>query len=258
MGRVEGKVAIVTGAAQGLGAAGARLLAREGASVVLTDLQGEAGEAAAQAIRAAGGRAMFVAHDVCSEDAWRSVVASAFAQFGALHVLVNCAGIGTPGGTVESLSLADWRRMMTVNLESVFLGTREGIAAMRRTGAGGSIVNFSSIHGLTGAPRTAAYGASKGGVRLFTKAAALHCARSGYRIRVNSIHPGFIETPMLVSAMSGRGDLDTERRIAESAVPLGRIGEADDIAYGVLYLASDESKYVTGAELVIDGGYTAQ
>ena len=258
MRRVEGKTAIVTGAAQGLGEATSRLLAREGAKVVLTDLQAERGEAVARSIREAGGEALFIRHDAGLEDEWPRVIDLARTQFGGLHILVNNAGIGLPGGTAESLSLEDWRRMITVNLDSVFLGTRAGIAAMRQTGAGGSIVNLSSMHGITGAPRTAAYGAAKGGVRSFTKAAALHCARAGYGIRVNSVHPGYIRTPMLEGAMRSRGALAAEERAAEAATPLGRIGEPDDIAYGILYLASDESKYVTGTELVIDGGYTAQ
>jgi NAD(P)-dependent dehydrogenase (short-subunit alcohol dehydrogenase family) len=258
MGRVEGKVAIVTGAASGLGAATARLLAREGAKVVLTDLDRQGGEASIKAIRDDGGTALFLTQDVTVEDLWPTIVGRAESEFGGLHILVNNAGIGLPAGTVESQTLAEWRRMIEINLESVFLGTRCAIGAMRRTGQGGSIVNLSSIHGLTGSPHIAAYGASKGGVRSFTKAAALHCARSGYRIRVNSVHPGYIWTPMLEGAMHVRGELNAQRQAAEAATPLGRIGEPIDIAYGILYLASDESKYVTGTELVIDGGYTAQ
>lgn len=257
MGRVAGKIAIVTGAASGMGEASAKLLAREGAAVVVSDLQVEKGQAVADAIAAAGGRSLFVSHDVTSEDGWKSVVAQTIAAFGGLHILVNNAGVGAPFGSVEDLSLDDWRKVMAVNMEGVFLGTKYGIEAIRKTGDGGSIVNFSSTMGLVGSPSTAAYVASKGGVKLFTKSAALHCAKERYGIRVNSVCPGWIRTPMSSGALDklaagGQGNK------AVDLTPLGRVGEPDDIAYGVLYLASDESSFVTGTELVIDGGYTAQ
>lgn len=258
MGRLANKVALVTGAASGLGAATATLLACEGAKVVLTDLDAETGEAAATAIVDAGCDAAFVRLDVSREDDWDEAIERTMAMFGGLHVLVNNAGVAFPNGSVEGQTLDDWRAIMSVNLEGVFLGTKAGIAAMRKTGGGGSIINFSSILGIGGSATTAAYCASKGGVRLFTKSAALHCAKAGYRIRVNSIHPGYIWTPMLEETLRRRGDIDEERKKIEALTPLGHAGVPDDIAYGVLYLASDESKFVTGTELVIDGGYLAQ
>lgn len=259
MGRVSGKVAIVTGAASGIGTATSRLLACEGAKIVLTDLQAEQGESVAAAICKTGGEALFMAHDVTAEAGWQTVIEQTLTRFGGLHILVNNAGVAFPNGSVEQQSLDDWRTVMSVNMEGVFLGTKYGIVAMRRTGAGGSIINFSSILGIGGSGTTAAYCASKGGVRLFTKSAALHCAQAGYRIRVNSVHPGYIWTPMLEGTLRKRGgDMEIERKRVEGLTPLGHTGEPDDIAYGVLYLASDESKFVTGTELVIDGGYLAQ
>ena len=257
MGRVAGKIAIITGAASGMGEATARLLAREGAAVVVSDLQRDKGEAVAAGIKAAGGRSIYVAHDVTSEEGWQATVARTLDVFGGLHILVNNAGVGAPFGSVEQLSLDDWRKVMSVNMEGVFLGTKFGIEAMRKTGQGGSIVNFSSTMGIVGSPSTAAYVASKGGVKLFTKSAALHCAKERYGIRVNSVCPGWIRTPMSSGAIdklaaSGEGNKAVE------LTPLGRVGEPDDVAYGVLYLASDEASFVTGTELVIDGGYTAQ
>jgi 3(or 17)beta-hydroxysteroid dehydrogenase len=256
MGRVAGKVAIVTGGALGIGRATARLLAREGARVVVTDVLADEGRAVAEEIGERGGEARFLEHDVTSEDAWSAVVRDTLAAWGRLEVLVNNAGIAIPG-TAEETSLEDWRRLMAVNLDGVFLGTRHAIPAMRDSG-GGSIVNLSSIEGLIGDPGLAAYNASKGGVRIFTKSAALHCAKAGYRIRVNSVHPGYIWTPMVEGYLSTQDDPAAGKRYLESLHPVGHLGEPDDIAYGILYLASDESKFVTGAELVIDGGYTAQ
>ncbi|GAA2832637.1 NAD(P)-dependent dehydrogenase (short-subunit alcohol dehydrogenase family) [Aminobacter aminovorans] len=257
MGRVEGKVAIVTGAASGMGEASAKLLARQGAVVVVSDLQADKGRQVAESIRIAGGRSLYAEHDVTSEAGWQDVMSKTLEAFGGLHILVNNAGVGAPFGSVEDLSLDDWRKVMAVNMEGVFLGTKYGIEAMRKSGKGGSIVNFSSTMGLVGSPSTAAYVASKGGVRLFSKSAALHCAKERYGIRVNSIHPGWIRTPMSSAALdklavSGAGNKAVE------LTPLGRVGEPEDVAYGVLYLASDESGFVTGTELVIDGGYTAQ
>lgn len=256
MGRVADKVAIVTGGALGIGRASAALLAREGAKVVVTDILVEEGEAAVEEIRKAGGEARFLEHDVTSEEAWRRVVADTVAAHGRLDILVNNAGLGI-GGTAEDTMLEDWRKLMAVNLDAVFIGTREAIAAMKVSG-GGSIVNLSSIEGLIGDPNLAAYNASKGGVRIFTKSAALHCAKAGHRIRVNSVHPAYIWTPMVENFLKAQGDLESGKRFLESLHPIGHLGEPDDIAYGILYLASDEAKFVTGSELVIDGGYTAQ
>ena len=258
MNRVANKIAIVTGAALGLGAASARMLAREGATVVLTDLKNHEGEAVAAAITADGGRALFLHHDVGSEEDWKAVIQQTVAQFGRLDVLVNNAGVGV-GAPPEEQSLEQWRWLMRINLDGVFLGTKHAILAMKKhPPKGGSIINLSSIEGLVGDPNLGAYNASKGGVRLYTKSVALYCAKSGLNIRVNSIHPGYIWTPMVESYLREHGDVAEGRKAVDAMHPIGHMGEPDDIAYGVVYLASDESKFVTGAELVIDGGYTAQ
>jgi NAD(P)-dependent dehydrogenase (short-subunit alcohol dehydrogenase family) len=211
----------------------------------------------AAGIVAAGGRGLFAHLDVASEDSWKGVIARAMDAFGGLHILVNNAAVAAPAGSVEELSLDDWRAVMTVNMEGVFLGTKYGIQTMRATGGGGSIVNFSSTMGVVGSPSTAAYVASKGGVRLFSKSAALHCARRRYGIRVNTVIPSWIRTPMSMAAMdrlaaAGNADLPIEQ------TPMGRLGEPDEVAWGVLFLASDESSFMTGTDLVIDGGYLAQ
>jgi NAD(P)-dependent dehydrogenase (short-subunit alcohol dehydrogenase family) len=258
MDRVKGKIAIVTGGALGIGRACALLLAREGAKVAVTDIDDGNGNAVVREIEAGGGQALYLHHDVAREADWESVVAQTVQRFGGLHILVNNAGIAAGGGNVEQASLADWRRLMSINLDGVFLGMKHGIAAMRRTGQGGSVVNLSSILGLVGAAEHPAYNASKGGVRLATKSAALHCAQERLGIRVNSVHPGYIWTPMVENYLKTLPDPEAARTAVAALHPVGHMGEADDIAYGVLYLASDEAKFVTGAELVIDGGYTAQ
>ncbi|EGG75219.1 Cyclopentanol dehydrogenase [Gluconacetobacter sp. SXCC-1] len=249
-------MALVTGAALGIGKATALLLAREGARVVVADMKAQEGHAVVAEIEAAGGEALFVPLNVTVEEDWSKAMAAIKARFGRLDIAVNNAGIAYTG-TVESTSLADWRRVQAVNLDGVFLGTRYAVEAMKPQGSG-SIINLSSIEGLVGDPTLAAYNASKGGVRLFTKSAALHCARSGYKIRVNSVHPGYIWTPMVQGLTSGTPDQEAARQKLIDLHPLGHLGEADDIAYGILFLASDESKFMTGSELVIDGGYTAQ
>lgn len=256
MNRMKGKTALVTGAAKGLGEATAAMLAREGARVMLTDVDEESGREATERIGRDGGDAAFLRHDVSSEDDWRRVMEATLQRLGQLDVVVNNAGVAL-ARDIEHTTLDEWRWLMSINLDGVFLGTRFAIEAMKPARRG-SIINLSSIEGLVGDPNLAAYNASKGGVRLLTKSAALHCAKSGYGIRVNSIHPGYILTPMVESYTESTGDAAAARRALEALHPLGRIGEPDDIAYGVLYLASDESKFVTGAELVIDGGYTAQ
>jgi 3(or 17)beta-hydroxysteroid dehydrogenase len=249
--RLVGKVALISGAARGMGAAEARLFAREGARVVIGDVLEAEGAAIEAEISAKGGSAVFVRLDVTRESDWAQAVASTVQRFGKLDVLVNNAGIGGVGRVDETATEA-WDRVMEVNAKGVFLGTRAAIPAMRGAG-GGSIINISSQLGLVGMDDSSPqYTASKGAVRLLTKTTALQYARDG--IRCNSVHPGPIVTPM------------TERRRAEPAVyqrmlsriPLGRYGEPDEVAYGVLYLASDESAFVTGSELVIDGGWTAQ
>ena len=256
MNRVANKVALITGGAMGIGRACAELLAREGAAVVVTDRDAANGRAVVDAIRAATGRALFVEHDVSREAEWVRAVEEARTAFGRLDILVNNAGVGR-SGDVEHTTLEQWRDLMAINLDGVFLGIKHAIAPMRAAG-GGSIINLSSIEGLVGDPTLAAYNASKGGVRLLTKSAALYCAKSGTRIRVNSVHPGYIATPMVQHALDASEHPDEMRRALERLHPVGHLGEPMDIAYGVLYLASDESKFVTGSELVIDGGYTAQ
>lgn len=258
MGRVQDKVAIVTGAALGLGEASAAMLAREGAKVVVTDIRDVEGEAVEKKIRDGGGEALYLHHDVAQEAAWEQVMKETLSRFGRLDILVNNAGV-VHSCAPEEETLERWRRLMSINLDGVFLGTKHAIPAMRqKQPSGGSIINLSSIAGQIGIPDIGAYCASKGGVRLYTKSVALHCAKQGWNIRVNSIHPGYIWTPMVEHYLAEHGDVEEGRKATGALHPLGHVGEPDDIAYGVLYLASDESKFVTGAELVIDGGYTAQ
>jgi 3(or 17)beta-hydroxysteroid dehydrogenase len=258
MDRVKGKVAIVTGAALGLGEAAARLLAREGARVVLTDVKEDEGRRAAASIGSEGHEAMFISHDVADERAWEQVIEATFDQYKRLDVLVNNAGVGW-GGPPEDETAERWRKLMSINLDGVFLGTKHAIRAMKRVPPeDGSIINLSSIEGLVGDPNLGAYNASKGGVRLYTKSVALYCAKAGLKIRVNSVHPGYIWTPMVENYLRQHGDVAEGRKQLDAMHPIGHVGEPDDIAYGVLYLASDEAKFITGAELVIDGGYTAR
>ena len=255
MERVRNKVALVTGAAKGIGRATAILLAEEGAKVVLTDVDDAAGESVAKEIRDAGGNAIFFHHDVTDEVQWVKVIQSTQENFGALNILVNNAGMALDGNA-EHETLERWRQLMAVNLDGVFLGTKHAIAAMK-TG-NGSIINLSSVEGIVADPNLAAYNASKGGVRLFSKSAALYCAREQYQIRVNTVHPGYIWTPMVENFLASLGDLKATRPLAEKLHPIGRLGDPKEIAYAILYLASDEALFVTGSELVIDGGYTAQ
>jgi len=259
MGLVEGKVAIVTGGASGIGAASAETLAREGARVLITDIDDALGEALAARIVAAGGEARFRHQDVSDEAAWPDIVAAAVEPYGRLDIMVANAGIGAGGPIVET-SLAEWRRLTAVNLDGVFLSVKFAIPAMARSG-GGSIIITSSVAGLRGTAFAAGYSATKGGVRLFAKAAAMECASMDLGIRVNSIHPGVIDTPIW-GKVSGPGALGRNapidpNELGRLAVPLARAGLAKEIADGVLYLASDLSTYVTGSELVIDGGMTA-
>lgn len=252
MGRVAGKVALVTGAASGIGLGCARKLAAEGARVVLADRDAEHGAAAAAEL---GSPHVFQQLDVTDEAAWARAIDATLAAFGRLDILVNSAGIAV-WGDVESLSLADWRRQQAVNSDGTFLGCRAAVGAMKTTG-GGSIINLSSVAGLIGVADAAAYCASKGAVRLLTKSVALHAARAKYNIRCNSVHPSFIETPMVANVIAAAPDPAKARIAFERAAPLRRLGQVDDVANLVLYLASDESSFVTGAELVVDGGLTA-
>ena len=255
--RLAKKVVLITGAGSGLGQATAQRLASEGAHVVATDINYSAVEHVVAAIVAGGGRAEAQHQDVTDEKRWQNLMADIVARFGHLDVLVNNAGI-VMTGTAESTSLEDWRRTQAVNLDAVFLGTREAILVMKNRG--GSIINMSSIEGIVGEPMTAAYNASKGGVRIFSKSAALHCAQQGYKIRVNSLHPGVIRTPMVENAFAAMPADDAKALMSrlEAQVPMGHWGEPIDIANGVLFLACDESRYMTGTELIIDGGFTAK
>jgi len=262
MGRVAGKVALVTGGSSGIGAACAESLAREGASVVITDVQDAKGAALVEDIGAAGGTARYLHHDVTSEEAWVQIIADIKAAFGRLDILVNNAGIAVTAASITEMSLADWRRQQAVNVEGVFLGVKHGLGLMRAAGNGGSIINISSVAGLKGAATLAGYSATKGAVRLFSKSIALECATARDGVRVNSVHPGIIETPIWLSIMNPDApganappDLDA---ISSMAVPMGVKGLPGDIAQGVLWLASDDSRYVTGTELVIDGGFMAR
>ncbi len=257
-GRVQGKVCVVTGASMGIGAACARRLAEQGAVVVLTDRADAQGEALATQLRAAGLRASYRSLDVTDEARWQAVIDEIVREHGRLDVLVNNAGTGVRCAPDEQ-TLEQWRALTSINLDGVFLGTKHAIRAMKRNDPkGGSIVNMSSIEGLIGDPMLGAYNATKGGVTLYTKSVALYCARERTGIRVNSVHPGYIATPLVQGAIDASPDPAAMRRALESLHPVGHLGEPDDIAWGVVYLASDESKFMTGASLVIDGGYTAQ
>ena len=247
-GRLSGKVVLISGAARGMGESEARLFAREGAQVVLGDILADQGRATAENIAQQGGTATFVPLDVTHEQDWQRAVETAEQTYGRLDILVNNAGI-VRMAPLDETSLEAWNEVIGVNQTGVFLGMKHAVPAMRRAG-GGSIVNISSIAGLIGLPNIPAYQASKGAVRLLTKNAAVQYATD--KIRVNSVHPGRIETPMTAPLAPER------REMLLRLTPLGRDGTAEEVAYGVLYLASDESSYVTGTELVIDGGYTAR
>jgi len=252
-GRVAGKVALITGGASGLGAESARLLAAEGASIMLTDRAADTGQAIADEIAAAGGKVHFMTQDVVDEARWIEVVAETKQRFGRLDILVNSAGIGG-FSELMTMGLDEWRTMIAINLDSIFLSMRHSGPVMAE-GGGGSIINLSSILGKVGTPGATHYCASKGGVLMLTKAAALEWAP--LKIRVNSVHPGYIETPMVQNALREIPNGNEMRDQLITKHPLGRLGIAHEIAEGVLFLASDASSFMTGAELVIDGGYTA-
>jgi NAD(P)-dependent dehydrogenase (short-subunit alcohol dehydrogenase family) len=250
MALLDGKVGIITGAASGIGAATARVLAREGARLVLTDIDDAAGAALADSI---GG--VYLHHDVSEEDSWPPVIAAA-ERFGRLDIMVANAGVGIMTNAID-MSLQDWRRQMAINVDGVFLAVKYCIPAMRRAGNGGSIIMLSSIAGLRGSAGLAGYSASKGAVRLFAKSMALECAQAADGIRVNSVHPGIIATPIWDKIPSKLNRPIDPHTVAETIVPLGKAGEASEVADGILYLASDLSSHVTGSELVIDGGIMA-
>jgi len=250
MSRVAGKVVLVTGAGSGIGRATARLLAAEGAAVVVSDINAAGGQETVQQI---GGNARFEEHDTSNEADWKRLIDGILAREGRLNGLVNNAGIAGPyPATFETETLEQWRRMLSVNVEGVFLGCKHGVPALRQSG-GGSIVNLSSLAAFLGTPDLSAYGASKGAVRQFTKTVAIDCARKGYKVRCNSVHPGVILTPMGDKVLPS----DKARERTLRRIPIGDFGRPEDIAYGILYLISDESRFVTGAELVIDGGMNA-
>ncbi len=250
--RVDGKVAIVTGGASGIGEATSRLFSQHGARVVIADIDEVKGGRLESELNESGGEAAFRRLDVTSEDQWNAVVAEAVERWGRLDIVVNNAGMSGVKGraVVEETLLENWNDLFAVNSTGVFLGTKTAIEPMRKSG-GGSVINVSSIFGIVGSPGGAAYHASKGAARIFSKAAAIQYAAD--KIRVNSVHPGFTDTPMTEDLHSRPGV--RESRIEQT--PLGRLGVPEDIAYGILYLASDESAWVTGAELVIDGGMIA-
>lgn len=254
MGRVEAKIALITGSGStpGLGAATAARLAEEGAIVFLTDIDVEGVEARAAEIRAQGGKATAMRHDVTSEHDWDKVVDAILAAEGRIDILVNNAGIAVLR-MIDQMTPQDFARQMEVNMTSVYMGSRRVVAEMRKAGHGGAIVNLSSVAGLVGIPGVSAYAASKAGVRLFGKSIAMETARDG--IRVNSVHPGMIWTNMQKVALK---DNPEQYDIITAAIPMGKMGEPIDIANCVLFLASDEARYITGAEFVVDGGMTAQ
>ncbi|MGE0823219.1 MAG: glucose 1-dehydrogenase [Candidatus Binatia bacterium] len=247
-GRLAGKVALISGGASGIGAAHVRIFVAEGAKVVAGDIQEEQGKAVVAEVNTAGGEAVFVRLDVSKAEDWDNAVKTAVSHFGKLTTLINNAGIYWPQG-VEAETLDGWQKMIAVNQTGVWLGMKAAIPEIRKAG-GGAIVNISSLYGIIGSPSSISYHATKGAVRIMSKAAALEYARQG--IRVNSIHPGQINTPILAGLTP-----EQDAQIRE-ATPLGRMGKPEEIAYGSLYLCSDEAAFTTGIELIIDGGWSAQ
>jgi NAD(P)-dependent dehydrogenase (short-subunit alcohol dehydrogenase family) len=267
MNRLDGKVALISGAARGIGAETARLMAEGGAKVAVGDVLDDRGRETARTIEGAGGEAIYTHLDVTREDDWTAAVAAVTDRFGGLDILVNNAGVFL-GMSIEEASLADWHRLCGVNLTGVFLGTKLALPALRESARhspqGSVIVNLASVAGLVGSSGDPLYSMTKGGVTLFTKSAALEFARKGYRIRVNSIHPGTTETEMGDQVLTmrarnlGTNDLEPARQQALTRIPIGRMGTVGDIAKGIVFLASDDAGFITGAGLVVDGGITAQ
>ncbi len=257
MGRVAGKIAMITGGRRGIGRATAELLAKEGAKVVITDRKQEGSDEVIETIQKAGGEAIFILQDVAKEEDWQNTISKVIEHYGKLDILVNNAGVGA-GKNVENMTLEDWRWVMSINLDGVFLGIKYAIKVMKKdqntkpksnSDESRSIINLASIEGLVGDRRLAAYDASKGAVRMLTKSAALHCAKSGYNIRINSVCPGFLNTKMVSGFLgSQENPKDAEAKLI-AMHPIGHLGEPLDAAYAILYLASDESKFVTGSDL---------
>ena len=267
MNRLDGKVAFLSGAARGIGGAAATLMASVGAKVVIGDVLEERGRQTVREIEAAGGQATFVPLDVTQEASWTAALDTTVKQYGGLDILVNNAGIFVGKG-VEDASMDDWHRLVAVNLTGVVLGTRVALPHLKARAKdrphGSAIVNLASVAGLVGSQIDPLYSLTKGGVTLFTKSTALEFGRKGYRIRVNSIHPGVIDTDMgqqtfaMRAQALGTNDTEATRKVSTSMHPIGRLGLADDIAKGIVFLASDDAGFMTGAGLVVDGGYTAQ
>jgi NAD(P)-dependent dehydrogenase (short-subunit alcohol dehydrogenase family) len=255
MGRVDDKIALVTGAAQGLGAAIAAMLANEGAKVALSDINIDgARDVAGKINRNRPDGAIAIEQDVVDEEGWKRVLRQVQTEFGGLNILVNNAGIGSIG-SVEDETYENWRHVHAVDLDSVFLGCKYGVPIIAESG-GGSIVNISSISGIIAGHNLAAYNSAKAAVRHLSKSVALHCARAGNNVRCNSVHPVFIDTPIL-DGMTQGGDREGALQKLGRQIPLGRVGQPGDVAYAVLYLASDESNFVTGSEIKVDGGISA-
>jgi len=256
--RLKGKVALITGGASGLGANVAELMVKEGAKVVVADIAADRGKAVADKLGASG---HFARLDVTSEDNWKAVIGETVTKFGALHVLLNSAGIGL-SKTVEDITLEEWRKVHAIDLDGVFLGCKHGVAEIKKhtgphTGPlGGSVINISSISGIIAGANMAAYNSAKAGVRLLSKSVALHCAKSGYNIRCNSVHPTFIDTPILDKYRDRFGQEQMQQKLGRQ-VPIGRLGRPEEVGWALVFLASDESSFMTGSEVVIDGGISA-
>ena len=267
MNRLDGKVALISGAARGIGGETAQLMAKAGAKVVVADVLDELGRRTVAAMTGSGARAEYVHLDVTKEEDWTAAVDLAVSRFGKLDILVNNAGVFIGKG-IEEISLDEWNRLVAVNMTGVFLGTKLAAPALREAAKasdhGSAIVNLASIAGIVGSQLDPLYSMTKGGVTLFTKSAALEFARKGHRIRVNSIHPGVIETDMGAQTFSSRArqtgsnDVEAARNVAMKQHPIGRLGVAEDIALGIVFLASDDAGFMTGSGMVVDGGLTAQ